>query len=70
MKGLDEGKRGRHMDGPTSGGGSNQEALSELLDWLNTLLTLLPRVGRIAIAAKARNTSKRAESKGTSDRRC
>ena len=44
------------MDDPTSGGG-NYEAFSELFDWLKTLFTLLPRVGRIEMAAKARKTS-------------
>src|SRR4026208_2551865 len=38
------------------------EALRLLLDWLNTLFTLLPKVGRTAMAARARNTSNRAYS--------
>jgi hypothetical protein len=38
------------------------EAFNALLDWLNTLFTVLPSVGRIVIAASARNTSKRAYS--------
>src|SRR5262245_54085210 len=38
------------------------DAFNALLDWLNTLFTLLPRVGRIAIAAKAKNTNSNAYS--------
>jgi len=38
------------------------EAFSALFDWLKTRLTLLPNVGRIVMAAKAKNTSKRAYS--------
>ena len=48
--------------GRTKSGRATYEAFKALLDWLNTLLTLLPKVGRIAIAAKARKTSKRAYS--------
>ena len=38
------------------------EAFNELLDWLNTVFTVLPKVGRIAMAARARNTSNSAYS--------
>ena len=38
------------------------EAFSVLFDWLNTLFTLLPKVGRTAMAARARKTSNRAYS--------
>jgi hypothetical protein len=38
------------------------EAFRELLDWLNTRFTLLPKVGRIAMAARARKTSRSAYS--------
>jgi len=42
--------------------GAVYEALRLLFDWLNTLFTLLPKVGRIEMAAKARKTSNRAYS--------
>jgi len=38
------------------------DAFSMLFDWLKTLFTLLPNVGRIAMAARARKTSNRAYS--------
>src|SRR6185295_9168365 len=38
------------------------DAFSALFDWLKTLFTLLPKVGRTAIAANARKTSNRAYS--------
>ena len=41
---------------------SYEPALRLLFDWLNTRFTLLPNVGRIAMAAKARKTSNRAYS--------
>ena len=36
--------------------------VSELADWLKTLLTALPKVGSTAMAANARNTSNSAYS--------
>src|SRR6185436_4482118 len=62
MKGLGGAKKGAATNGRPPSGGSNYEAFSVLFDWLKTLFTLLPKVGRIAMAAKARKTSNRAYS--------
>ena len=57
-------KKGAATNGRPHPGRSNYEAFSELFDWLKTLFTLLPRVGRIEMAAKARKTSNSAYSGG------
>ena len=50
-------EKGAATNGRPHPGGGNYEAFSELFDWLKTLFTLLPGVGRIEIAAKARKSS-------------